>query len=312
MGSVIIGFCNEKGGVGKTTLAIHTATWLARRGKRVVLVDLDTQGGVSHFLGVKPADDVAELLRSVLFFRPDRRAAIASYLFPCPAYSNLALIRGYDVTGEVEADLRRPGSPRPGAVLAEALEPLTGKGVIVVVDTGPYAGKLQEAVLEAADHVFVPGIPEGATEAGIVKIGRHLHDLGRTITGVIPTRIVVTSEKHEQTIADWKQASGLGTLVYHDPPRGLVGLPQRVVWGQLYRVARPIWDVKPAEVKAARADVDTAKGEMTAVLERLAFDVGLRAPGLLDPGALSPVRPKYRAQGPRALSQGQRGYDEGR
>ena len=58
---MIISFCNEKGGAGKTTLAIHTATWLARQGRRVVLVDLDTQGGVSHFLGVPPAEDVAEV-----------------------------------------------------------------------------------------------------------------------------------------------------------------------------------------------------------------------------------------------------------
>jgi len=275
---VIIGFCNEKGGVGKTTLAIHTATWLARRGHRVVLMDLDTQGGVSHFLGIEPADDVAELLRAVLFLRADRRPPITSYLFPCPAYSNLALLRGYNVTGEVEADLWQPGRPRPGAVLAEALGPLTGKGVTVIVDTGPYAGKLQEAVLEAADHVFVPGIPEGATEAGIVKIGQHLHGLGRTITGLIPTRVVVTSQKHKRTIQDWKRANGLGLLVYYDPPRGLVGLPQRVVWAQLYRTARPIWDVTPEAVQATRESLNTSRREMQAILERLVADVRLRRP----------------------------------
>jgi cellulose biosynthesis protein BcsQ len=242
----------------------------------VALVDLDTQGGVAAFLGVKPADDVAELLRSVLFLRADRRPSIATFLLPCPAYSNLVLLRGYNQTGEVEADLRQPGRPRPGAVLAEALGPLTSKGVVVIVDTGPYAGKLQEAVLEAADHVFVPGIPEGATEAGILKIGQHLHTLGRTITGLIPTRIVTTSRKHQDTIADWRRANGLGALVYYDPPRGLVGLPQRVVWGELYRTRLPIWDVTPAAVKATRADVETAQQEMAAILNRLAFDVGLR------------------------------------
>lgn len=273
---MIVGFCNEKGGVGKTTLAIHAATWLARQGRRTVLVDLDTQGGVSNFLGVKPYDDVAELLRSVLFLRADRRPPITSFLFPCPAYSNLTLLRGYTATGEAEADLHQPGRPRPGAVLAEALGPLTSKGVTVVLDTGPYAGKMQEAVLEAADHVFVPGIPEGATEAGIIKIGQHLQGLGRTITGLIPTRVVTTSKKHQQTIEDWKQTDGLGPLVYHDPPRGLVGLPQRVVWGQLYRTGKPIWDVTPAAVRASRSDLETAKEEMLAILARLDFDVGFR------------------------------------
>jgi len=243
---------------------------------------------------VEPADDVAELLRSVLFFRRDRRAPIASYLFPCPAYSNLGLIRGYNETGAVEADLRQPGRPRPGAVLAEALGSLTSKGVIVIVDTGPYAGKLQEAVLEAADHVLVPGIPEGATEAGIVKIGQHLHSLGRAITGLVPTRVVTTSKKHSDTIADWRRTNGLGPLVYYDPPNGLVGLPQRVVWGQLYRTSRPIWNVTPAAVQATRADLETAKGEMLAILDRLAFDAGLRAAYSEHPEPLGPVPGPHR------------------
>lgn len=36
-------FLNAKGGVGKTTLAVHAAVWHARRGARVVLVDADAQ-----------------------------------------------------------------------------------------------------------------------------------------------------------------------------------------------------------------------------------------------------------------------------
>lgn len=272
---MIIGFCNEKGGVAKTTLAIHTATWLARQGHRTVLMDLDTQGGVSNFLGLDPADDVAELLRSVLFLRADRRPPITSFLFPCPGYSNLAILRGYTATGEVEADLRQPGRPRPGAVMAEALSYLINKDVIVIIDTGPYAGKLQQAVLEAADHIFVPGKPEGATEAGIIKIAQHLRSLNTALTGLIPTLATITSAKHKQTILDWKQANGLGPLVYYDPPRGLVGLPSRVLWGQLYRTQRPVWDVTADAVQTTSDALATAQSEMLAILNRLAFDVGL-------------------------------------
>ena len=276
---MIIGFCNEKGGVGKTTLAIHTATWLSRRGHRVVLMDLDTQGGVSHFLGVEPADDVAELVRTVLFLSPERRPSITSFLHSCPNYPSLALLRGYTATGDVEADLRQPGHPRPSAVLGEAVSFLVSHGVVVVVDTGPYAGKLQEAVLEVADHVFVPGIPEGATEVGILKTGQHLHRLGRSITGLIPMRVVMTSAKHKRTIADWKDTVGLGATVYYEPANGLVGLPQRVVWGQLYRTGRPIWDVTPDDVFTTRAGLEMARREMRVVMERLELDVGLRIGG---------------------------------
>jgi len=43
-GAMIISLLNQKGGVGKTTLAVHIATALALRGDRVLLVDADPQG----------------------------------------------------------------------------------------------------------------------------------------------------------------------------------------------------------------------------------------------------------------------------
>jgi len=51
-----------KGGVGKTTTAVSLAGGLATLGKRVLLVDCDTQDQVVRFLGVKPPHGLAEFV----------------------------------------------------------------------------------------------------------------------------------------------------------------------------------------------------------------------------------------------------------
>jgi chromosome partitioning protein len=41
---MIIALLNQKGGVGKTTLAVHIATGLSQRGEKILLLDTDRQG----------------------------------------------------------------------------------------------------------------------------------------------------------------------------------------------------------------------------------------------------------------------------
>lgn len=50
MVAMLFAFTNSKGGVGKSTLAVHAAVWLAEKGMRVALVDADVQGSSSVWL----------------------------------------------------------------------------------------------------------------------------------------------------------------------------------------------------------------------------------------------------------------------
>ena len=71
----VISFCNQKGGVGKTTSTLNTGAALAARGVKVLLIDLDAQGNLTASAGVQISDE-APTVYEVLKGSADINAAI--------------------------------------------------------------------------------------------------------------------------------------------------------------------------------------------------------------------------------------------
>ncbi len=80
-----IAFINEKGGTGKTTLAVNLGAYLAMMAeKRVLLCDLDTQGHSSKALGLEAAWPDADHLRAAHRFAPAALLDTATDRHPRP------------------------------------------------------------------------------------------------------------------------------------------------------------------------------------------------------------------------------------
>jgi len=140
---------NQKGGCGKTTVAIHTGGAMARLGKRVLLVDMDPQAHATLGLGIT-ADELDatsyELLREPAVTVTDAMKEVRP---------GLCLVPGSTVLSGIEQELA--GEPGREGRLAEKLAHLpAGAFDFVVVDCPPSVGLLTFNALLAADEVVIP------------------------------------------------------------------------------------------------------------------------------------------------------------
>ncbi|MBL8957186.1 MAG: ParA family protein [Myxococcaceae bacterium] len=146
-----IAFINEKGGTCKTTLAVNTAAWLAfKRGKRVLLVDLDTQGHAGKSLGV----DVRNLTPTAFEWLTRDDVRLADVARPT-ATQGLSVVPAYKQLAELPQALS--GDPNRARRLAKRLEvPEAESYDYVIFDAPPSLGLVTTNILVAATEVVIP------------------------------------------------------------------------------------------------------------------------------------------------------------
>jgi len=165
---------NQKGGVGKTTTAVNTATILAARGYRVLLIDIDPQGNTTSSLGVDKSNLPGSTYDVLVEEVPIVEAIVLDVRPGLDLLATTATLAAAEV--ELVSAVNREGRlSRACAVIRPLYD-------VVLIDSPPSLGLLTVNALTAANAVIVPiqceflaleGVSQLITTVDLVK--RHLN-----------------------------------------------------------------------------------------------------------------------------------------
>ncbi len=144
----VISIVNQKGGVGKTTTAVNLSAFLAKKRKKVLIIDLDPQGNATSGYGFDKGqleNTVYDLLVNEEDINNVISATSVKNVDMCPTNINLA---GAEV--ELVSAISRE------TILKRAIEPVMDKYDYIIIDCPPALGLLTINALAACEGVIVP------------------------------------------------------------------------------------------------------------------------------------------------------------
>jgi chromosome partitioning protein len=234
----IITLLNEKGGVGKTTLATHIAAGLAIRGYKVVLVDADPQGHATVSMGLSKEPGLYDLLVRDGNFKSILRPVPPEY-FSLPeaeAQGRLFVVAGNEETRSIANQVS------DAFMVADRFRELNGLIDVVIFDTSPTPSLLHGSIYLATNAIVYPTKCEYLSFDGLVESLRHRErfepsrskwGLGPIqILGIVPMMYRANTVLHQENLKElvdiygksvwepvamrttWAEASNLGQLIY--------------------------------------------------------------------------------------------------
>ena len=146
--SRIIAIANQKGGVGKTTTAVNLAACLAKKGKKVLLIDMDPQGNATSGMGIDKRRCEKTIYDSLINEIPIRECVINTQ------YENLDLCpSSLDLSG---AEIELISVAGRENKLKEALGTVSEEYDFILIDAPPSLGLITINILTASGSVLIP------------------------------------------------------------------------------------------------------------------------------------------------------------
>lgn len=245
---------NQKGGVGKTSTLVHLAFDFYERGKKVAVIDLDTQGNASYTL------------------QEFRTGVVASNFFNGGPFD---VVNGGDAPGMalIESDaalanMETMSLGRAGEHFRAGIASLAEQGFdVCLIDTAPSLGVSMAAALIAADYVLSPIELEAYSIQGIKKMNAAITNVRKAnpklqFLGMVPSKVDGRNPRHGRHLEQLQQAFPQLMLPT------TIGLRSSIADALASGV--PVWKIKKtAARKAAKevralADLVFTKMEITA------------------------------------------------
>jgi len=235
MEAKVVSFSNQKGGVGKTTSCVNIAAQIAKKGKKVLLIDMDPQGNATSGLGIAKSK-IKTTTYDIIIGRAEAKDAIIVTKF-----KNLSVIPAtIDLAG---AELELYDMEQDENFTKIALDSIKDRYDYIFIDCPPSLGMLTVKALSISDGVVIPMQCEFYSLEGMsqlfntIKKIKQLYNPGLQVVGILLTmyngRLTLTN----QVVAELKkyyaeklfkvpisrtvrisEAPGYGEpICYHDP-----------------------------------------------------------------------------------------------
>ena len=213
---------NQKGGVGKSVTSTNLGIGLARVGKKVLIVDLDSQASQTVSLGWKQPDElsttIATQLGKIVDNKPfEPKEGILKH------QENVHLMpSSIELSG---LEMRMVNAMSREFILHNYLEKVKAQGGYdaIILDCPPTLGMMTVNALAAADRVIVPVQPEYLSVIGMtqlfdtVALVKNKINPNLQVEGVLITLANMRTNLAKNTVSIIQKSYGEGVRVYPNP-----------------------------------------------------------------------------------------------